>query len=102
MLSIFLDVELRNGLAIDQYISGKRLVESFNELDTAKRQRVRKGYISKQASLHCTLTAATGSNKSDICAGLHRYAEAPKHTNARACGITEVNIFEPNLAVDIL
>jgi hypothetical protein len=38
MLSVFLNVEFRDGLAIKQDTTGQRIVESLDELDTEQNQ----------------------------------------------------------------
>jgi len=44
VLSIVLNVEFRDGVAINQDISGQRIIESLNELDTVG---ICKGNINK-------------------------------------------------------
>lgn len=58
--------------------------------------------VKEWSGSHCALTTATGSNESNVGARFHRYTKATEHTNARARWIAKVNIFEPDMALDIL
>ena len=52
--------------------------------------------------IHGTLSTATCSYEGNIRSRFHRDGETAKYTDARTCWITEVNIFEADMASDIL
>jgi hypothetical protein len=70
LLSIFLNVELVDRFAIEQNPTFHWIVESLDQLDSAgAHERIEGG--KEVGGLHCTFTASTGTNQSDIIARLH-------------------------------
>jgi len=76
VLSVFLNIELRDVLIVDQNSASNWIVEPFDELNNG------------------TLTAPRGANEGDVCSGLDGEIEISQYAYSGASRVTEVDVLK--------